>query len=147
THSYLKALYKYPQRAFPYAALVDANAGRGRDEPELELIDTGALDEDRYFDVFVEYAKDAPDDILVLITAVNRGPEPAPIHLWPTLWFRNTWSWGRDARRPALRALPAGERAGRAVLADHHTLGEYVLHVDGEADLLFTENESNAARL
>jgi hypothetical protein len=147
THSYLKALYKYPQRAFPYAALLEENGRRGRDEPELELVDTGALDEDRYFDVFVEYAKDGPDDILVLITAVNRGPEPAPIHLLPTLWFRNTWSWGRDARRPSLRALPAGERAGAAVLASHHALGEYTLHVDGEADLLFTENESNAARL
>ncbi len=145
THAYMRALYKYPQRAFPYAALLEENARRGRDDPELELADTGAFDDDRYFDVFVTYAKGAPDDVLVSITAVNRGPEPAPLHLLPTLWFRNTWSWGRDARRPSLHASPPGERA--AVHARHHALGDYVLHVDGEADLLFTENESNAARL
>jgi hypothetical protein len=151
THAYLKALYKYPQRAFPYAELLDGNARRGRDAPELEIVDTGAFADDRYFDVLVEYAKGAPDDVLVLITAVNRGPEPAPLHLLPTLWFRNTWAWGRDDRRPSLRARAEGEHpdahAGAAVHASHHEIGDYVLYVDGEGELLFTENESNAARL
>ena len=96
THSYMKALYKYPQRAFPYAELVAENRGRGREEPEYELIDTGAFAEDRYFDVAVEYAKVDPKDILIRITATNHGPDAAPLHLLPTLWFRNTWAWGSD---------------------------------------------------
>src|SRR5499427_6311182 len=131
THSYMKCLYKYPHRAYPYYDLVATNRARGRTEFEYELVDTGVFDDGRYFDVFVEYAKAAPDDILVLITVVNRGPEAAPIHLLPTLWFRNTWSWGRDARRPSLRALPTGGHVGATVLADRHALGEYVLHVEG----------------
>src|SRR5437764_3225682 len=94
SHSYMRCLYKYPQRAFPYSDLVEENRRRGKDDAEYELIDTGIFAEDRYFDVFVEYAKAAPDDILIQITAVNRGPEPALLHLLPTLWFRNTWSWG-----------------------------------------------------
>src|SRR6185436_16028450 len=95
THSYLKALYKYPQRAFPYPRLVEENVRRTRDEPELEVEQTGAFDDGRYFDVFAEYAKAGPNDICIRLTVANRGPEPAALHLLPTLWFRNTWSWGR----------------------------------------------------
>jgi hypothetical protein len=104
THSYLKYLYKYPQAAFPYSQLVETNRGRSRHEFEYELINTGVFDEDRYFDVFVEYAKETPEDILVQISVHNRGPDTAPIHLLPTLWFRNRWSWGRDNPRPSLQA-------------------------------------------
>src|SRR5512139_4076777 len=103
THSYMKWLYKYPQRAFPYEDLVRTNAARTRHDLEYELLDTGVFEGDRYFDVFVEYAKAAPEDLLVLVTVVNRGPEAAPIHVLPTLWFRNTWSWGGNTARPALR--------------------------------------------
>ena len=99
THSYCKGLYKYPQRAFPYAALVEENRRRGKRDPEFELADTGVFDDDRYFDVFVEYAKADPEDMLIRITVDNRGPEAAPLHVLPTLWFRNTWSWGRQRRR------------------------------------------------
>ncbi len=108
THGYLKALYKYPQRQFPYAELVFENRRRNREQPEYELLDTGAFAEDRYFDVLVEYAKAAADDILIRISATNRGPDPATIHLLPTLWFRNEWAWGAfgDRPRPALRAVP-----------------------------------------
>src|SRR5215216_1190256 len=106
THSYMKALYKYPQRAFPYAQLLEESRRRTRNDPEYELLDTGVFAEDRFFDVTVEYAKAAPDDILVRVTAANRGPDAAPLRLLPTLWFRNTWSWGRDDRRPALRCVP-----------------------------------------
>ena len=102
THSYLKMLYKYPQRPFPYAQLVEENRRRGKDEPEFELIDTGVFDDDRYFDVFVEYAKSSPSDILIRITVHNRGPEAADLHLLPQLWFRNTWSWGDPVRKPEL---------------------------------------------
>src|SRR3989440_4434254 len=156
THSYMKALYKYPQRAFPYTELVAENRRRGRNEPEYELLDTGVFTEDRYFDVTVEYAKAEPEDILIRITATNRGPGAAPLHLLPTLWFRNTWAWGYDNRRPELRALreegaihqaPIGLRLVRAA---HHTLGEYWLMCEQAEDmpaLLFTENESNAERL
>ena len=108
THSYLKLLYKYPQRAFPYASLVEENRRRGKDQPEFELIDTGVFDDDRYFDVFVEYAKAAPDDILMRVTVHNRGPEPATLHLLPQLWFRNTWSWREGTRRPGLDAADDG---------------------------------------
>jgi hypothetical protein len=100
THSYLRALYKYPQRAFPYADLVAENRRRTRADPEYELRDAGVFAENRFFDVVVEYAKAAPDDVLVRVAATNRGPDPAPLHLLPTLWFRNTWAWGRDDRRP-----------------------------------------------
>ncbi|MDQ3995996.1 MAG: glucosidase, partial [Gemmatimonadota bacterium] len=152
THSYMRALYKYPQRAYPYPELAAENRRRGLDDPEYELVDTGAFDGERYFDVVAEYAKAGPDDILVRITVANRGPEPATIHLLPTLWFRNTWSWGREgmdgyATKPSLRR--AGERA---VLADHETLGRFRL-VAGmgpggrSPKLLFTENETNAERL
>ena len=153
THSYMKALYKYPQRVFPYNDLVATNRSRGRQEPEYELIDTGVFAEDRYFDVSVEYAKVDPLDILIRVSATNRGPGAAPLHLLPTLWFRNTWAWGYDDRRPVLTAVdlgtePAGEASGaRLVHARHHELGDYWLACEGAPRLLFTENESNAQRL
>src|SRR6185503_8640938 len=127
THSYLKMLYKYPQREFPYAQLVEENARRKSDsgQPEFELLDTGIFDDDRYFDVFVEYAKAGPDDILMRVTAHNRGPEAATIHLLPQLWFRNTWSWRNGVKKPELTATNDG-----AVVAKHPELGEYVLHAD-----------------
>ncbi len=153
THSYMKALYKYPQRAFPYAELVEENRRRDRSAPEFELSDTGIFGENRYFDVVVEYAKAAPQDILIRISATNRGPEAAPLHVLPTLWFRNTWAWGQppghtlhDDRRPELRAVTPNGAAGATTLiqASHPDLGEYTLAVQGAAELLFTENESNA---
>jgi hypothetical protein len=154
THSYMKALYKYPHGAFPYADLVEENRRRGRDAAEYELLDTGIFGENRYFDVTVEYAKAAPDDIVIRITAANRGPAPAPLHVLPTLWFRNTWVWGRDDRRPVLDAVAAAAGPGRAgtgavrlIRARHRLLGEYWLACDRAAALLFTENESNAERL
>jgi hypothetical protein len=142
THSYMKYLYKYPQREFPYRDLVETNRGRSREEMEYELIDTGAFDEDRYFDVVVEYAKAGPDDVLVKITVHNRGPEAARLRVLPTLWYRNTWSWGDEEPRPSLREVGPG-----AMEASHHALGTYVLHCDGAPELLFTENESNLERL
>ena len=142
THSYMKYLYKYPQRAFPYRDLVDTNRGRSRDELEYELLDTGVFNDDRYFDVFVEYAKAEPEDLLVRISVHNRGPESAQLHLLPTLWFRNTWAWQKDATKPALRQ--AGDAA---IEASHPQLGECVLSCDGSPELLFTENETNNTRL
>jgi hypothetical protein len=144
THSYLKYLYKYPQAAYPYEQLALTNRGRSRQEFEYELINTGVFDEDRYFDVFVEYAKESPEDILVQISIHNRGPEPAEIHVVPTVWFRNRWSWGRDNPWPSLQAV-AGK--GAAVKASQAELGERFLYCDGQASLLFTENETNAKRL
>jgi hypothetical protein len=140
THSYLKYLYKYPQRAYPYAWLVDENRRRSRHDPEFELLDTGVFDDDRYFDVLVEYAKASPDDLLMRITVHNRGPEPATLHLLPQLWFRNIWSWDGEPR-------PEIGPAGGGVLARHPHLGDYRLHVEGEPSLLFTENQTNVARL
>jgi hypothetical protein len=142
THSYMKYLYKYPQREFPYSDLVQTNARRSREDFEYELLDTGVFDDDRYFDVFVEYAKNDPEDMLVRITVHNRGPEAAPIHLLPTLWFRNTWSWEEGEKMPSLRAADK-----RTVLATHEALGDFTLQCDGDPELLFTENETNAARL
>ena len=141
THSYMKALYKYPQRRFPYDLLVEENRRRGKDAAEFELLDTGVFAEDRYFDVAVEYAKVGPEDVLARITVTNRGPDPAPLHVLPTLWFRNTWSWGWDAVRPRLRAV------GGLVQATHPTLREYWMACAGAPALLFTDNESNARRL
>jgi hypothetical protein len=138
----MKYLYKYPQREFPYSDLVVTNKRRSREELEYELLDTGVFDDDRYFDVFVEYAKADPEDILIKISAYNRGPEAATIHLLPTLWFRNTWSWGQSEGKPNLRKTGEG-----VVLASHPTLVDYTLQCDGHPDLLFTENESNARRL
>ena len=144
THSYLKYLYKYPQAAYPYDQLVQTNRGRSRQESEYELINTGVFNEDRYFDVFVEYAKESPEDILVQISIHNRGPEAAEIHVLPTLWFRNRWSWGHDHPRPLLEAAPGKTAVIRATEQD---LGERHLYCDGQASLLFTENETNAKRL
>ena len=146
THSYMKYLYKYPQAEFPYAALVEENRRRDRRAPEFELIDTGVFEADRYFDVVVEYAKAAPDDVLIRITATNRGPEPAALELLPTVWYRNTWSWDVPAsERPGLRA---GESAGHAVIeGDHATLGARWLYCEGAPELLFTDNDTNVQRL
>jgi hypothetical protein len=140
-HSYLKMLYKYPQTAYPYGRLVQENGVRGLADNEFELIDTGIFDENRYWDVFVEYFQAASDDILVQITIHNRGPEPAELHVLPQLWFRNTWSWGTPVNKPGISAR------GRVVVAEHPNLGAYSLYVDGAADLLFSENETNIARL
>jgi mannosylglycerate hydrolase MGH1-like protein len=146
THSYLKCQYKYPQRAFPYWDLVSTNGRRGKQDMEYELLDTGIFDEDRYFDVIVEYAKDAQDDILMLVTAHNRGPDLATLHLLPTLWFRNTWSWGDEVPKPKLTAAD-GESGIAAVRASHPELGEWLLRADSSAQLLFCENETNSKRL
>src|SRR5512135_1641997 len=143
THSYMKALYKYPHSEFPYARLVEENGRRGKRAPELELLDTGVFDEDRYFDVFTEYAKAAPDDVLIRVTVFNRGPEDARLDLLPTLWFRNTWSWGLGNRRPRMRAAASGA----AIEADSEYYGKLTLSCEGSPELLFTENESNAKRL
>jgi len=142
THSYLKMLYKYPQRPFPYEWLVQENRRRGKHDAEFELIDTGVFNDDRYFDVFVEYAKAAPEDILVQITACNRGPEESAIHVLPQLWFRNTWGWGYAAQRPILRA-----KSDNRIAIEHDSLGEYTLAADGTPSLLFCDNETNARRL
>jgi hypothetical protein len=142
THSYMKYLYKYPQGEFPYRDLVETSRRRSREEFEYELLDTGIFDEDRYFDVFVEYAKADPEDTLVRISVHNRGPEPAQIHVLPTLWFRNTWSWGDDDTKPVL-----GQIDTEKIYASHSKLGNYTLQCEGATELLFTENESNASRL
>jgi hypothetical protein len=145
THSYMKYLYKYPQAEFPYGDLVATNRRRSRQEFEYELLDTGVFDQDRYFDVLVEYAKASPEDLLVQITVTNRGPEAATLHVLPTLWFRNVWSWGGNVPRPALRQAAAGGTA--AISASHPELGERLLFCEGAAALLFTENETNVERL
>ena len=142
THSYMKSIYKYPQREFPYRDLVETNKRRSRDEMEYELLDTGAFAEDWYFDVVLEYAKAGPEDILVRITVHNRAPHPARLHLLPTLWFRNTWSWGQDEGKPRLAEASPGR-----IRAEHPELGVYTLACDGAPELLFTENESNGQRL
>ncbi|HTP66978.1 MAG TPA: glucosidase [Geobacteraceae bacterium] len=151
THSYMKYLYKYPQAPFPYADLVDTNGRRSREEMEYELLDTGVFDGDRYFDVFVEYAKGDAEDILVRITAANRGAETAGLHLLPTLWFRNDWSaWIAESNRapskPSIKQIKAPKGAS-AVAAAHPLLGEFILSCEGDVPLLFTENETNHERL
>ncbi|MFA5205061.1 MAG: glucosidase [Lentisphaeria bacterium] len=146
THAYMKYLYKYPQRAYPYDDLVQTNKARSRTEPEYELLDTGVFAEDRYFDVFVEYAKEAPEDIHVRITVCNRGPEAATLHVLPTLWFRNTWSWQKGADKPYLAVTACGKDQC-AVVARHPLLGERFLYCQGQPELLFTENETNTERL
>ena len=145
THSYMKFLYKYPQREFPYAQLVEENRTRTKRDMEFELVDTGAFDENRYFDVFIEYAKATPDDILVRIQAINRGPESAPLHLLPSIWFRNTWAWGLDARRPRLHRDATAEIA--AINLNHYYYGKRWLYCENDPELLFTENETNHSRL
>jgi len=145
SHAYMKYLYKYPQRAFPYADLVETNRRRTRDDPEYELLDTGIFDDDRYFDVMVEYAKAGPADILVRISASNRGPDAAPLHLLPTLWFRNEWTWKKGSPKPHIALKHAGDNV--VVEAIHHTLGPWCLYCDAPDEVLFTENETNAQRL
>jgi len=146
THSYMKWLYKYPQAAFPYDDLVQTNAHRPRQDYEYELIDSGVFDEDRYFDVVVEYAKASPEECFIRITVSNRGPETATIHLLPTLWFRNTWSWWPEAEKPHLKAAKSTKGVS-VVAASHPELGDRRLYCDGAPPLLFTENETNAERL
>ena len=142
----MKWLYKYPQAAFPYTQLCEENRRRDRRQPEYELLDTGVFEGDRYFDVVVEYAKASSDDILIRFTITNRGPDAARLHLLPTLWFRNTWSWDRGAPRPRLRE-GASRPGWRAIEAEHLSLGRRWLSVEGAAELLFTENDTNKQRL
>src|SRR5262249_36332400 len=146
THSYMKALYKYPQSEYPYGLLIDANRRGGLGASEFELIDTGIFNEDRYFVVFAEYAKASENDILIRLTIANRGPEKATLHLSPTLWFRNTWSWGPVPEESTNKPSIALERDG-VVRARHDVLGEYQLAYEGKATSLFTENETNSARI
>src|SRR5690349_20296542 len=144
THSYMKSLYKYPQAEFPYARLIEENRARNKRQPEFELMDTGVFDENRYFDVTVEYAKADVEDILCRISVANRGPEAASLDLLPTIWFRNTWSWHPGRRRPALamRSRPAG-----SIDVLHPACGPYVLEAEGAPRFLFTDNETNHRRL
>lgn len=146
THSYMKYLYKYPQSAFPYDKIVAANRYRNRTEFEYELLDTGIFDDDKYFDIFVEYAKATPEDIHVKITVHNRGPERATLHVLPTLWFRNTWTHSKDATKPILRELGRSSNV-TVVKASQEQLGDRYLYVEGDVPLLFTENETNELRL
>ncbi len=144
THCYQRWQYKYPQAAFPYEDLVETNANRSRHEMEYELLDTGVFADDRYFDVEVEHAKAGPDDILCRITVTNRGPQDAPIHLLPTLWFRNTWSWEPRDPKPQLSIV---DGAASTICASHHEMDQMYLHVEPGAELLFCDNETNAERL
>ena len=146
THSWEQLLYRYPQAAFPYERLVTENARRGRDQREFELADTGALAENRFFDVTITHAKGSPDDVLLTVTAVNRGPDPAPLHLIPQLWFRNTWAWGRDDRRPTLELVRADD-TGVTVAAHHDFLGDYRLESAGSPRVMFCDNETDAVGL
>jgi hypothetical protein len=145
THSYMKYLYKYPQRPFPYDDLVKTNRNRSRAEAEYELLDTGVFDDDRYFDIFVEYSKASVEDILIKITVHNRGPQSALIHVLPTFWFRNTWSWSDGAPKPTLSAVP--DPSMRVIAASHLNLGDYYLYCENDPELLFTENETNNERI
>ena len=147
THSYMRMLYRYPHARFPYEELVAANQGRPKEAPEPELWDTGILRDRRYFDITLEYAKIDADDIFICVTATNRGPEPAELHVLPTIWFRNTWAWGDERRVPSLRASSDLFSHCPTIQATHHALGEYKLHCDGRPNLLFTENETNTERL
>jgi len=145
THSYMKYLYKYPQAEFPYAQLVQENRRRGKLDPEYELTDTGIFDQGRYFDVLVEYAKATPEDVLIRITVANRGPDTAPLHLLPTIWFRNNWSWSAGVTRPRVSKGPGGPDT--VILLDHPQLGARYLYCDPRVEVLFTENETNTYRL
>jgi hypothetical protein len=145
THSYMKYLYKYPQAAFPYADLVGTSKHRTRTEMEYELLDTGIFNDNRYFDVFVEYAKQSAEDILIQISISNRGPDAATLHVLPTLWFRNTWTWWSDTAKPALKGLSDKDPA--VIGASHTQLGERFLYCEGDTQLLFTENETNNERI
>jgi hypothetical protein len=145
THSYMKYLYKYPQNAYPYSDLIETSRRRSRNDWEYELLDTGAFNENRYFDVFVEYAKATPTDILIQISVANRGPEAASIHVLPTLWFRNTWTWWPDQPKPSLQQMP-GQNTVR-IETSHAELCGFLLHCDGNPRLLFTENDTNNERI
>ncbi|HKC62650.1 MAG TPA: hypothetical protein VKB86_03390, partial [Pyrinomonadaceae bacterium] len=150
THSYMKCLYKYPQREFPYGELVEVNRKRGKSAPEYELMDTGVFDEDRYFDVFVEYAKVDAEEILCRVDVVNRGPEIAQLHLLPTIWFRNRWSWGYGNTRPSMRRTLAPaliETEASLIELEDERYGRRLLYCEGTPELLFTENETNNERL
>src|SRR5215471_7981268 len=146
THSYMKYLYKYPQSAYPYEDLVRTNHARTRNDMEYELLDTGVFEGDRYFDVFVEYAKNTPEDILVQISITNRGTDAATIHVLPTLWFRNIWTWWPGTPKPTLKQA-AATKGSQAVAASHALLGERYLYCEGDVPLLFTENETNNQRI
>lgn len=146
THSYMKYLYKYPQSAFPYSDLIETNKRRNRGDMEYELLDTGIFNEDRYFDVFVEYAKQSPTDMLAQISVCNRGPEAATLHVLPTLWFRNIWAWGSGTPKPSLKQV-AGKSGFAVVAGAHDEVGELYLYCEGDVPLLFTENETNNERL
>ncbi|HET6411322.1 MAG TPA: glucosidase [Anaeromyxobacter sp.] len=147
THSYMRMLYKYPQREFPYAELLAENRRRGRAGREYELVDTGALEGNRYFDLFVEYAKAAPEDILVRIEVTNRASESAEVEVLPTLWFRNTWSWNGDRERPSIREVQPAPGGGKGAVTLHQSEGSFFLGAEGGPELLFTENDTNQARL
>ena len=145
THSYMKCLYKYPQQAFPYAQLVAENRHRSKSEPEFELLDTGIFDENRYFDVFVEYAKASPEDILIQLTIANRGVEAHTLHVLPTLWFRNIWNWDSGVEKPLIKV--ADDTNFSVIEAAHPTLGTHWLYCESGSELLFTNNETNYKRL
>src|SRR5215813_5666463 len=145
THSYMKYLYKYPQNEFPYLDLINTNRSRSKTDPEYELLDTGIFNEDRYFDVFVGYAKASPTDMLVEISIANRGPAEAEIHVLPTLWFRNFWAWWPEETTPSLS--DASQHGAAAIAASDAVLGDYFLHCEGRPVLLFTDNETNNVRL
>jgi hypothetical protein len=146
THSYMKYLYKYPHAEYPYSNLIETNKRRTRNDMEYELLDTGVFNEDRYFDVFVEYAKQSPEDILIQISISNRGPETARIHVLPHLWFRNTWTWWPDTAKPSLKQI-AGPNGVHTIAASHTKLGTRYLYAEGDVPLLFTENETNTERI
>ena len=146
THSYMKGLYKYPQAEFPYALLVEENRQRGRGKTEFELIDTGVFDNDAYFDIVVEYAKASAEDILIKISITNRGTKAENLHVLPTLWFRNTWSWNGEQAKPMLKVAPSNDQI-KVIEALHPTLGNRWLYCNGSAELLFTENETNFERI
>ncbi|WP_447968523.1 MGH1-like glycoside hydrolase domain-containing protein [Nitrospira sp. M1] len=146
THSYMKFLYKYPQRTFPYQQLVEENQQRNRHSSEFELLDTGIFQDNRYFDVFIEYAKQSPEDMLITITAINRGPDLADLVICPTLWFRNTWSWGEATDKPLIRRANTIDGI-TALEAEHAYYGTHWLLCEGDPELLFTENETNGTRL
>src|ERR1700730_13538565 len=141
THSYLKMLYKYPHQEFPYRQLVEENSRRGKKDPEYEIQDTGIFNENKYFDVFIEYAKSSPEDILLKITVFNRGQEAAPLHVLPNIWFRNTWDWGYSPDKPSLERM-----TGDSIFIQHKTLGVRTLYAENPTQLLFCENESNPTK-
>lgn len=146
THSYMKYLYKYPHRSYPYRQLVEVNRSRGRGDFEYELLDTGLFDDNRYFDVFVEYSKNSPEDILIRISVINRGPEEAKLHILPTLWFRNSWSWHKSSNKPSLRSTKSTGQFS-VIEASHESLGKMWLYCGTPDELIFTENETNYEKL